>query len=506
VAGKTLSIPDGLSRMPTRGRDPPLDVDEMMSCLVEAEGEGGAARYLRSEWYGDLVRYKLGGMENQSLSENQRRLIKRRSKRVVLDEEGRLYYRERNGVLAPCVMEEDVDEVLASAHDLHGHFSIGITMAHLMGRYWWPSRSADVASHCRTCDICQRTAPLRLSNGLRPILHLMAMDLLGMDYLGPVRPTSVNGNRFVLIFVDYFSRFIVAKAYPDATSKNVLDLFSQYFVPFFGYPRAVYSDRGTHFVGGVFSQHLESRKIPHYEAPPYSPSSVGLAERSVRNVTHALRALVLTNPTENTPRWDEFLQDAVWSVNTRFIRGIGYSPSQLLFGYNLRRQVPVRPTLRDTLVDDMLSRLGSGEDVMPPETMEYAVRLAHLDELRESALDNLAEQQRRLVESRNRPARERDPVPGDLILLRRVVVDKERGHKLEPRWVGPYYCTRLTRGGRSAYYSEVTNREFEVGRRHMNQLRVYCPRVERQVDRDVHAMEDFFAEGGFTREISFEGL
>ena len=132
-------------------------------------------------------------------------------------------------------------------------------------------------------------------------------------------------------------------------------------------------------------------------------------------------------------------------MNTGFVRGLGYSPSRMLLSYNLRRQEPTSPPLRNVMLKDMLNRVGADPESCTPEAIDYAVRLAQLGELRNSALDNLSEQQRRRVEARNKPNRERDPVSGDPVILRRVVNDKEKGHKLEPSWVGPYFVTRVTK-------------------------------------------------------------
>jgi RNase H-like domain found in reverse transcriptase len=75
VPGKELVIADGMSRLPTRLMDPPSDVDELFSFVVEADGNGGYARYLSSEWYGDWVRYKLSGEENMALNRSERRRL-----------------------------------------------------------------------------------------------------------------------------------------------------------------------------------------------------------------------------------------------------------------------------------------------------------------------------------------------------------------------------------------------------------------------------------------------
>ena len=319
VPGRELLIADGMSRLPTRCMDPPLDVDDAISHAVEADGEGGYTPYLRSPWYGDVLRYKFALQENASLSPERRRYVKRLARRMVTDGQGGLYYVEADNNLAACVLEHDVRTIIESAHDLHGHFSIPATMRSIVGKHWWPTRSADITSHVRTCDTCQRIAPLRLSNGLRPIVQMQPGDMVGIDYLGPITPaTEGTGNAFVLLIVDYFSRFVVAKAYPTATSANAYDLYANHYVPIMGHPLAVYSDRGSHFTGGRFPEYLEQSHVRHILASTNSPSSVGLAERFVQKVSRILRAMCVSDPTLKK-KWDALLPEIVWTLNTQMV-------------------------------------------------------------------------------------------------------------------------------------------------------------------------------------------
>ncbi|KAI5803957.1 hypothetical protein DFH27DRAFT_481061 [Peziza echinospora] len=103
-----------------------------------------------------------------------------------------------------CLRKEEVKRVLPRYHDLHGHYSEGLMMKKLLGRYYWVSQHQDVREYCRTCEPCQRLGPVR-AVGLRPVLSLMPMDLMGLDYIGPISPASMNGSKYILLGIDYFS-------------------------------------------------------------------------------------------------------------------------------------------------------------------------------------------------------------------------------------------------------------------------------------------------------------
>ena len=138
------------------------------------------------------------------------------------DEEGRgederrveLLYWEVSTELARCVTKEDVPRILHHYHDCHFAGRMIVRVLH------WPTRTKDAMRDSRGCDSCQRFGPLKPPSGLRPILNLQPIGMLGMDFLGPINPAGVNRNRYILIIVDYYSRFLFAVATPTADGIN----------------------------------------------------------------------------------------------------------------------------------------------------------------------------------------------------------------------------------------------------------------------------------------------
>jgi transposase InsO family protein len=479
VPGKSLVIADGLSRMPSLAMDEPVEVDELVAFAVdEMNVDESRVKFEDSEWYGDIVFYlRSMGFRDKGIPATTRRRIARHAARFKWDDV--LYRKEKDGSLAVCVLKEEVGDVMVAAHEIHGHFSGPWTLRNLIGKYWWPTCAADCFQHTRTCDACQRIAPLRLHPDVRPILSLQPFDLVGIDYVGPITPAAGNGDKYVLIIVDYFSRFVLSKSYPGATSENALDLFQSRLVPCFGFPRAMYTDRGSHFTGGAFEEYLEKHKVDRIRASSAHPSSVGLAEKTVGMITKCIRAWTVEAGADDAMmKWHLLVDDAAWALNTRFHPALGYTPAQVLLGYNLRGPIQVTSTIRDRAISDVINNIRSGSDYTT-EQWEYAVRLAHVDEVRRYALETLDDSQRRFIASHQNLRRYRTPEVGDLVVLRRYVIDMERGHKLEPRWSEPYLFVRKDKSGRSGWVARVGMPDVEVARCHIDHLRVYCPREER---------------------------
>ena len=443
-------------------------------------------KFLLSIFFRKVMLFKLGGISELTKPEvdigrNEAKRIVKLGEKFVLAEtggggenSGRLFYRERDGSLAGCVVEEEVDEVLRSAHDAHGHFMHGITSGRLFGRYYWPTRNADVARWIATCDSCQRVSPIRKSGDIRPILQLRPMDMWEMDYIGPITPAcEVTGSKYILIIVDYFSRFLFARPVLDATMQSTMDTILNHITPIVGWPRSIYSDNGSHFTGKDIQEMFEKFGVTHFPAAISHPSAVGLAERYVQMLTGRIRLRCIDNKTPNF--WGLLVREAVIDINTRCVRVHGYTPAEILLGYNPQRshvQIPggdIQSWLKDGITPT---------DVLKTTENEIWTFIDQRDEMGWLASERLARQHH----DRERAVREpggsyRRPKAGDLVLLRDLARDKQLGRKLDPRWTEPRLVDKLSKNGMSAYIRAIHEPPDKAKRYHIDDLRVYSSRV-----------------------------
>ena len=290
--------------------------------------------WLEDEWYGDVVSYLLFKVPSTNLGSNRQfEKLKRDSKRFALmDNDGgvRLIYHETDGSRSCCMPQSQVVRILHRFHDNHGHFSVGIMSRNMLGRYYWPDRLQDIAKWCLSCEVCQQMGHRRNSTQIKPISSLQPMDLLGMDFLGPITPNSRSGSVYVLLVVDYFSRYLFAYATTSSTGAAVVE-FVQRITRTFGWPLAFYVDNRSHFVKGDFPKVLKQAGTRLLTAPITNPRSVGLAERYVQLILAGLWARVAAearkkDDMDSMGRWDKYLDSVVYAFNTRVLRVHGYTP------------------------------------------------------------------------------------------------------------------------------------------------------------------------------------
>jgi hypothetical protein len=113
---------------------------------------------LSSVFFRKIVLFKLGGIAEltkpaEDVGRNEMKRIVKLAGKFILAEGGS-GDNAGDGSLAGCVVEEEVPGVSGNMHDAHGHFAQGITMGRVFGKYYWPTRNADVAQWVATCDSC----------------------------------------------------------------------------------------------------------------------------------------------------------------------------------------------------------------------------------------------------------------------------------------------------------------------------------------------------------------
>ena len=252
-----------------------------------------------------------------------------------------------------------------------------------------------------------------------------------MDYIGPITPTcAVTGSKYILIIVDYCSRFLFARPLEDATMHSTMEVTLNHVTPITGYPCSVYCDHGSHFTAKDIADMFERCGVTHFSAAISHPSAVGLAERYVQMLTGRIQLKCIDRKSSTYRAL--VVWEAVMDINARCIRIHGYTRAEILLGYNSVWTYLKIPG------EDAQSWLKDGvtaDDVLHPTEGKINAYIDKIDEIGATSTERLAEAHRRTEKTVKPPGGSYEKLePGDLVLLRDSQRDKHLGRKLEPRW------------------------------------------------------------------------
>ena len=154
----------------------------------------------------------------------------------------RIFQNKLHGEVKQIVVPEIYwKQVMKLAHEsiVGGHLGAKKTVDRITSNFHWPGVVADVARFCRSCDICQKTAPkghtCKVPLGEMPLME-EPFKRVAVDLVGPISPVSEKGNRYILTVVDFATRYPEAVALPKIETERVAEALLEVFSRV-GFPR-----------------------------------------------------------------------------------------------------------------------------------------------------------------------------------------------------------------------------------------------------------------------------
>lgn len=253
-----------------------------------------------------------------------------------------LFYNVKRGYQAShygwkiCVPKEYVLEVLRSCHDepTAAHAGYFRTLCRVKDRYFWPKMDKDVRAYVGVCSVCKaskatnrnETAPMgNFREPLRPF------HILSLDYIGPL-PLSKKGSRFILVVVDLFSKFVFIKPLRKSSAQLTIAYLREEVFRRYGVPQYLISDNGPQLRSEAFTKFLEEHKTTHWLTAVYHPQS-NPTEAANKTIVTAIRSYIEDNHSHN--RWDEYVSEITFALNSSVHSTTKNSPHSVLFGYQL---------------------------------------------------------------------------------------------------------------------------------------------------------------------------
>eukprot|EP00253_Pinus_taeda_P027746 PITA_27746 len=184
---------------------------------------------------------------------------------------------------------------------------------------------------------------------LNPQLVIKPFEHWALDFVGPINPSS-NQKTYILVEIEYVTKWVEAEALPRATEDFVIHFLFQIFVQY-GLPRDIITDRGPQFAGNKMPATLKNYHIQHKSTIPYHPQENG----QVESTNKVIEAILTKTIASHRRDWAKILPQALCAYQTTWRNTTDYSPYQLVFGkepiFPLELEIQILRTTQEVSLD-----------------------------------------------------------------------------------------------------------------------------------------------------------
>ena len=317
------------------------------------------------------------------------------------------------------------EQVMRLAHDppMGGHQGGKRTREKIWALYYWPGMCAEIRRFCASCPECQKIVPKGRVSRV-PLQKMPLVDepfqRVAVDIVGPITPVSDRGNRYILVIVDYATRYPEAVPLKSIEAEKVAEALWGVWSRV-GIPREILSDQGTQFMSNVMAEVNRLLAIDGKCTTPYHPQCNGLVERFNGTLVAMCKKLAQEQPKQ----WDRYIPALLFAYREVPQESTGFAPFELLYGKSVRGPMAV---LRDLWTKDIPE-----EEVKT--SAQYVVDLRNqIEETCKIAQQHLQKAANKQKRHFDRKAKQRVFRPGDKVLL----LLPTKHNKLQMAWRGPY--------------------------------------------------------------------
>jgi hypothetical protein len=177
-----------------------------------------------------------------------------------------LYRRTIDGLLLKCLGSDQTKIAMEEVHeDICGTHQSAHKMKWLLHRtgFYWPTMLNDCFRYYRGCESCQKFRDVQLAPAamLHPIIRPWPFRGWALDFVGQIHPASSKHHRFVLVAMEYFTKWTEVVPLKNMTHREVIQFISEHIIHRFNIPQTLTMDQSSSFMTHQVRDFTESLKI-----------------------------------------------------------------------------------------------------------------------------------------------------------------------------------------------------------------------------------------------------
>ncbi|CAF3000626.1 unnamed protein product [Rotaria sp. Silwood2] len=238
---------------------------------------------------------------------------------------------EKHLLVIPRTMQ---NKLLKWAHDhpTAGHGGQQKTLFRLTTKVYWESMRKDIFNYVAACQKCQQFKYNNAPTSSPLQMHVVnePWHTIDVDIMGPL-PTTARQKRFLLVVVDYFTRWVELFPLRSTTSIDIANILMNEVFSRYGLPKHIVSDNGPQLVSNVFKDFCDTLGIKQNLTANYHPQS-NMTER----VNRTLKPLIAIYAQQQHNSWDTEIQKLAFAIRTAINETTGETPAFMMFGRDPR--------------------------------------------------------------------------------------------------------------------------------------------------------------------------
>jgi hypothetical protein len=194
---------------------------------------------------------------------------------------------------------------------------------------------SDTRDWVSSCNDCAMRKAGRLENKLGMTYSIESsrpFQILGVDIKGPLKNSSKNGNRYILVMTDHFTKWVELFPMKNVDAGTVADLILKEFICRHGAPESILTDRGRNFSSNLIIEISRKMDIKRLLTASYHPQTNGQTERFNRTMAEMLTMYISEHETD----WEDYLPYVAFAYRTAIHESTGETPFKLMYGRDVR--------------------------------------------------------------------------------------------------------------------------------------------------------------------------
>jgi len=355
--------------------------------------------------------------------------LQRQSKQFII-KNNFIYKKDKRkqGNLLRLIRKHELEPVLFMFHNdpTAAHFAVDAMFEKLRDRYYWPQMYEDIRSYVHACDPCQRRGKFKKNQTLHPIPVNSPFYQIGIDFVGPL-PLTEQGNKYIIVAMDYLTKWPEAKPVPAATAEQVAKFLYDDIIGRHGCPTKILSDQGTHFKNNMIAHLTKKFQIKQTFSTPYHPQTNGLVERFNRTLCESLSKLANDHKTD----WDKYIAPVLFAYRTTKHNTTKFTPFYLVYGREAKLPMDSLELERE---HNLLTRVHNLVEDLPRGRV-CAKEQIEIGQIKQKELYD------------KRIKKEQHFSIGQKVLYYKAAQDNQHTGKLLPKWKGPYFIHEVQLNG-----------------------------------------------------------